>query len=73
MEQKMTIKYLRRPRSQDDNGYWRDPSQYHILAKDGKTSVCGHAVLDRNGFEIVSKENPVLRTMTCLNCQKGRG
>ena len=68
-----TFKYLRRLAYNDKRGKLRnEPSIYHILAENGKTSMCGHATLGVNGFEIVVKERKVLKSMTCLNCQLGK-
>ena len=51
---------------------WKEDRQYHQLAKDGKTAVCGAVALGEFGFKVIEKERPVLRSRICNNCISGR-
>lgn len=65
------FQYLKRPRSKEGDR-WREASLYHLIGKDGKTSVCGAAVDGQFGFEAVVRQTTALRSMTCSNCRQGR-
>lgn len=63
--------YLHRKISQRPSGGGsRDASIYHLLALDGETARCGKAKNGEHGYELVGRDRPVLRAMTCNNCAK---
>ena len=65
------IKYLHRKATQREKGRgWRPASIYHLLGRDGHTARCGKAQNGEQGYELVEREKPVLRSMTCSNCSR---
>lgn len=61
--------YLYRPAAAKKKG-WHQPSVYHLLSLDGKTSRCGKVNDGKFGYELTERDKPVLRAMTCNNCAR---